>query len=237
MAKLWLNPSSIVWGAEHAVGDVFEVQVRVADAADCYAVQFGLSWDSTVLEFAEAVKGDFLEATGVSTWWFPYSKAGYSLCAYMRFQATSGVNVSPTDGLVATLKFKALKSPANTNISFVDADCTWFDSAFNTYTFTELKSASFTFGVVTPAYPKLAIINVTAPATASANETFQVLTDWRNDGESGTAWTRLVDLDANMEVSARTEFQVDKAQTGTIKQTVTMPNRSLKLHLELGHVE
>jgi len=236
LSRLFISPSTISWGAGHPIGDTFTVEVRVTDVHDCFAVQFGLEWDSTVLELVEVVKGDFLEEEGVTTWWFPYSEPGYTVCGYMRFEASSGVDVSPPDsGLVATLKFKGLKTSASTNITFTEADCVWFDSAFNSYTFTELESAVFTFGVV--AYPKLTIINVTAPSTASANETLEIKADWKNDGEAGTAWTRLIDLDTNEEVSPRTEFHVDKAQTGTVTHTVVMPNKDLKLRLEVGHVE
>jgi len=237
MAKLFLNPSSTSWGSEHTIGDVFEIQVLISDVKDCYGVQFGIEWDYSVLELAgDPIKGDFLEEAGVSTWWFPHSEAGYILCGYMRFEASSGVDVSATEnGLVATLKFKALKENSSSKISFVEVDCTWFDSSFNTYTFTSLESAIFTFGVVT--YPKITITNLTVPQTASANESFDVVVDWRNDGEGGIAWTRLLDLDANAELTPRTEFQVSKGQTGTIKNTVVMPNKNLRLRLEVGHVE
>jgi hypothetical protein len=238
LAKLYLSPSSITWGSEHAVGDTFEVQVRIADVVDCYAVQFGVTWDSTVLELTDAVKGDFLEAAGVSTWWFPSITAGQTICSYMRFQAASGVNVPATDGLVATLKFKALKANASTKISFVDADCAWYDSAFNEYAFTELQPATFTFGVP-PAvgYPKMVIVNVSAPTQASEGETFEVTVDWRNDGETGKAYTRIIDLETGLDVSPRTEFDVAKNQEGETKYLILMPNKSLKLRLELGHVE
>lgn len=316
MAKLFINPSSVAWGAEHVVGDVFTVEVRVTDVVDCYGVQFGVKWDSTVLELVEApVKGDFLEATGVTTWFYPYSEAGYALCAYLRFQATSGVNISsPNSGLVATLKFKTLKTNATTPISFVPTDSYWFDSAFTSYAFTELVPATFTFGVIPPkydltitstaggttnpapatyscdagsavtvtavpnsgynfnqwqldgvvraenpinvtmdkdhtllavfsvapppAYPKLTIVNITPPTVPMpAGQTFDFLTDWRNDAEAGTAWTRLIDLATSTELSPKTEFQVGKEQTGTIKHTVTMPNKDLRLRVEIGHVE
>jgi hypothetical protein len=236
LAKLYLKPSSVSWGSEHVVGDVFEVEVRIADVLDCYAVQFGVSWDANILECVEAVKGDFLEASGVSTWWFPSVEAGYVLCGYMRFQAASGVNVSAADGLVAKLKFKTLKQGA-TDIAFTPEDCVWFNSAWQENHFTELQPAKFSFGVPAVGYPKMVIVNVSAPAQASEGETFAVTADWRNDGEAGTAWTRLIDLDTNTEVSPRTEFQVGKGQTGTVKQSVIMPARSFKLRFEIGHVE
>jgi hypothetical protein len=235
LAKLWLNPSSINWGAEHSVGDVFEVQVRVADAADCYAVQFGVAWDANILECVEAVKGDFLEEAGVSTWWFPYSEVGLVTCAYMRFQATSGVNVSAADGLVAKLKFKTLKQGA-TDITFIPQNCAWFNSAWQEGVFTELQSVRFTFGVPV-GYPKMTIINVSAPVQASEGEVFEVKVDWRNNGQWGKAYTRIIDLETGIEVLPRTEFNVATNQQGTNKYSIKMGNKSLRLRFELGHIE
>jgi hypothetical protein len=236
MAKLYLKPSSISWGSEHSIGDTFEVEVRIADAKDCYAVQFGVSWDANVLECAETVKGDFLEASGVSTWWFPYSEIGLAICSYMRFQAASGVNVPATDGLVAKLKFKALKQGV-ADIVLNPQDCVWFNSAWQENTFTELQSAKFSFGVPAVGYPKMVIVNVSAPAQASEGEAFEVTVDWRNDGEAGKAYTRIIDLETGLEVSPRTEFDVVAKQQGTLKYSIKMGNKSLKLRLELGHIE
>jgi hypothetical protein len=236
LAKLYLKPSSVSWGSEHSVGDVFEVQVRITDASDCYAMQFGVSWDANVLECIEAIKGDFLEAAGVSTWWFPSVGAGQAVCGYMRFGAASGVNVPATDGLVATLKFKTLKQGA-TDIAFTPQDCIWYNSAWQENAFTELQPAKFAFGVPAVGYPKMVIVNVSAPTQASEDETFEVTADWRNDGQSGKAYTRIIDLETGLEVSPRTEFDVAANQQGTNKYSIKMGNKSLKLRLELGHVE
>jgi hypothetical protein len=236
MAKLYIKPSSVSWGSEHSVGDTFEVEVRIADATDCYAVQFGVKWDANILECAEAVKGDFLEASGVSTWWFPYSEAGFTVCCYMRFQAASGVNVPATDGLVAKLRFKALKQGA-TDIAFIPEDCLWFNSAGRENGFTELQSAKFSFGVPAVGYPKMVIVGVSAPTQASEGETFAVTADWRNDGQSGKAYTRIIDLETGLEVSPRTEFNVAANQQGTNRYSIKMGNKSLRLKLELGHIE
>jgi hypothetical protein len=236
MAKLYLKPSSISWGSEHSVGDIFELEVHIADATDCYAVEFGVKWDANVLECVEAVKGDFLEASGVTTWWFPSVEAGLALCSYIRFQAASGVNIPTTDGLVGKLKFKTLKQ-GTTDIAFIPEYCVWYNSAWQENAFTELQPAKFSFGVPAVGYPKMVIVNLSAPTQASEGETFEVVADWRNDGEAGTAWTRLIDLDTNTEVSPRTEFQVSKGQTGTVKQSVIMPAHSFKLRFEIGHVE
>jgi hypothetical protein len=236
MAKLYIKPSSVSWGSEHSVGDTFEVEVHIADVSDCYVVQFGVSWDAGILECAEAVKGDFLEASGVSTWWFPSVDAGFALCCYMRFQAASGVNVPATDGLVAKLRFKALKQGA-TDIAFIPEDCLWFNSALQENAFTEFQSAKFSFGVPAVGYPKMVIVNVSAPTQASEGESFEVTLDWRNDGEAGKAYTRIIDLETGLEVSPRTEFNVAANQQGTNKYSIKMANKSLKLKLELGHIE
>jgi hypothetical protein len=60
--------------------------------------------------------------------------------------------------------------------------------------------------------------------------------DWRNDGEAGTAWTRLLDLDTNVEAVPRTEFKVEKGQMGTLKFSIVMPAKNYRLRLEVGHV-
>ncbi|MEM2386108.1 MAG: cohesin domain-containing protein [Candidatus Bathyarchaeia archaeon] len=235
MSRLSINPSSIVWGAEHAVGNSFTVEVRLTDVVDCYGLQFGIEWDSNVLSLEEALKGDFLEATGVSTWWFPYSEPGYALCCYMRFEAASGVNVlAPSSGLAATLKFKVLKPmPCSTSLKFRDVDCLWFNSSYEEFTFDHLESASFVFGA--PAYPKLVLVNVSAPSQASSGEAFEVNADWRNEGEAGTAYTRLIDLDTGAEILRR-EFSVDRGETGVLKFTVIMPSKDFRLRLEVGHL-
>jgi hypothetical protein len=236
MAKLYLKPSSISWGSEHSVGDIFELEVHIADATDCYAVEFGVKWDANVLECAEAVKGDFLEASGVTTWWFPSVEAGLALCSYMRFQAASGVNIPTTDGLVGKLKFKTLKQ-GTTDIAFIPEYCVWYNSAWQENAFTELQPAKFSFGVPAVGYPKMVIVNLSAPTQASEGETFEVTLDWRNDGEAGKAYTRIIDLETGFEVSPRTEFDVAANQQGTLKYSIKMGDKSLKLRLELGHVE
>jgi hypothetical protein len=236
MAKLYIKPSSVSWGSEHSVGNIFELEVHIADATDCYAVQFGVKWDANVLECAEAVKGDFLEASGVSTWWFSSVEAGFALCGYMRFQVASGVNVPATDGLVGKLKFKALKQ-GTSDIAFTPEFCVWYNSAWQQNAFTELQPAKFSFGVPAVGYPKMVIVGVSAPSQASEGEIFEVSADWRNDGQSGKAYTRIIDLETGLEVSPRTEFNVAAKQQGTNKYSIKMGNKSLRLKLELGHIE
>jgi hypothetical protein len=103
--------------------------------------------------------------------------------------------------------------------------------------FTELQAAKFTFGVPAVGYPKMVIVNVSAPAQASEGETFEVSADWRNDGEAGKAYTRIVDLETGLEVSPRTEFNVAANQQGTNRYSIKMGNKNLRLRLELGHIE
>ncbi|MEM2386110.1 MAG: hypothetical protein QXO67_03915 [Candidatus Bathyarchaeia archaeon] len=88
-----------------------------------------------------------------------------------------------------------------------------------------------------PGYPKIVIVSVDAPSTVQAGQSFNVTVKWRNDGDAGTAWYRITDLDAGVEVLPRTEWTVAKGESGSKTVSMTMPNRSLRLRVEFGHVE
>ena len=88
-----------------------------------------------------------------------------------------------------------------------------------------------------PGYPKIVIVSVNAPSTVQQGETFTVTMNWRNDGDAGTAWYRILDLDTNEEVLPRTTWSVAEGESGSKTVSITMPARNLRLRLETGHVE
>lgn len=89
-----------------------------------------------------------------------------------------------------------------------------------------------------PGYPKISIVSVDAPSSVEAGKTFQLSINWKNDGDAGTAWRRILDLDTGAEVLTRATWTVTAGQTGTITVSLTMPSdRSLKLRVEVGHAE
>jgi len=88
-----------------------------------------------------------------------------------------------------------------------------------------------------PGYPKMSIVSVDAPSTAEAGKSFTLTVNWSNLGDAGTAWWRITDLDTGTEVLARTTWTVSVGETGSKAASITMPSRSLRLRIELGHVE
>jgi hypothetical protein len=233
LSKLFVDPATVKWGEEHEVGDSFSVNIYITDVLDCLGVQFKLYWDPAALYLEEAVKGDFLEAEGATTWWLPYYGDNYLLCGYVTMG--EGVDVQqPSRGLVAILKFKTLakkSSILDLNIN----ECLWYDST-QLHGFDSVEDGEFIFAEALPQYPRIAIVNLEKPATAYAGQEISIIADWRNDGEAGTVYTRLIDLDAGMELSRKT-FQVSNGETGVEEYLVIMPNRDLRLRVEFGHFE
>jgi len=88
-----------------------------------------------------------------------------------------------------------------------------------------------------PGYPKLSIVSVDVPASVEAGKSFTLTLSWKNNADAGTAWRRIVDLDTGGEVLTRATWSVSAGQIGTITVSITMPNRTLRLRLEVGHVE
>lgn len=88
-----------------------------------------------------------------------------------------------------------------------------------------------------PGYPKITIVSVDAPSTVETGKTFTLTISWRNDGDAGTAWYRIIDLDTGTDVLTKTSWSVAKGESGSKSVSVTMPARSLRLRIETGHVE
>ena len=88
-----------------------------------------------------------------------------------------------------------------------------------------------------PGYPKLSIVSADVPSTVEAGKSFTLTLSWKNLGDAGTGWWRIVDLDAGTEVLARSAWTVSAAETGTKSASITMPNRALRLRIEVGHTE
>jgi hypothetical protein len=92
-----------------------------------------------------------------------------------------------------------------------------------------------------PGYPKITIVSVDVPSTAEAGKSFTLTVNWKNDGDAGTAWWRIVDLDTGTEILPKSTWTVtkapDPASSGAKSASITMPNRTLNIRVELGHVE
>lgn len=75
----------------------FTVSIRVADVADLYAWQVKLDWDSALMEFVDAVEGDFLETGGRTEFnSVPDPGEGVWLSAHLTDALTPGVSGSGT---------------------------------------------------------------------------------------------------------------------------------------------
>jgi hypothetical protein len=88
-----------------------------------------------------------------------------------------------------------------------------------------------------PGYPKLSIVSVNVPSSVEAGKGFTLTLNWKNLGDAGTGWWRIVDLDTGTEVLARSAWSVSAAETGMKSASITMPNRNLRLRIEIGHTE
>ncbi|RLI83304.1 hypothetical protein DRP04_01865 [Archaeoglobales archaeon] len=86
-------------------------------------------------------------------------------------------------------------------------------------------------------YPKMVITNIDYPSSVAAGQTFNITVYYTNEGEAGTAWIRVVDLDTGEEVVPRQTFSIDAGKSGGISISFTMPDRNVRLRIELGHVE
>jgi len=231
MATLLIKPEEVRWGDEHVIGDSFNIQVYISDVENCYGVQFEIRWNSNILELVQLERGNFLEEEGVTTDWLQSYGEGYALCAYVRFQASSGVNIPrETLGLVASLTFRA-RSKGTSSIDFVAESCIWIDS-FEIHSFDKLVGSVFRFGV----YPLVKIDDLRYPEKAKHNDVVEVEIDWRNLGEDGVVWSRIIDLDTSEELG-RKQWNVKRGEVGTVLFSLSMPNRSLNLRIETGHIE
>jgi len=100
----------------------------------------------------------------------------------------------------------------------------------------DYREITITLAVPT-AYPKMVITNIDYPSSVVADQSFDITVYYRNDGEAGTAWIRAIDLDTNEEVVPRQTFSVEAGRSGSISISFTMPDRDVRLRIELGHVE
>lgn len=187
--KIFTDPPSLTWESPpHAAGETFDLEVRVTDVSDCYGVVFSIKWNTSIFELVgDPVQGDFLEEAGVSTAYMIAEvnrDAGYvSGVTYTRLGSVPGVTItSPDSGLVATLTFKVIATPAAgapiiTDITFEDTPdlpTGWSNSpaaGLVEYDFAEMAPFHFEFSVkVVPAYPPTASFTFT-PLAPKVNET------------------------------------------------------------------
>jgi len=61
--------------------------------------------------------------------------------------------------------------------------------------------------------------------------------DWKNEGESGVVWTRLIDTETNVELVERTRWRTSSGDVGTLTLEFLMPNKTLRARVEVGHEE
>ncbi|RLI83302.1 hypothetical protein DRP04_01855 [Archaeoglobales archaeon] len=228
MSKIYFKPSSITWGDEHTVGDILEATVMVADLHNCTGAYFSISFDPDIFEFLEVVRGDFLSTGLFLEGWIEDGTLNQVACITLD---------SPTDVVeesFAIIRFRVLKKDVKSAISIFEAG--WYDADYAERPFDEVDDFVFTFGVV-PVYPKLRIVDVRAPTEAYFGEVVRVEVDWENEGNSGVAWTRLVDMETNTELVERTRWQISSGDAGTLTLEFLMPNKTLKARVEVGHEE
>jgi len=226
MSRIYFKPNSVTWGDEHVVGDILEVTVMVADLHDCRGAYFSISFDPDVFELQEVIRGGFLPTGLFLEGWVKdgtLNQVGY---------ITIGDPVDVIEESFAVVRFRVLKKGVKSTISIFEAG--WFDYAEQP--FDEVDDFVFTFGVVVT-YPKIRIVDVRAPTEAYYGEVVRVEVDWENQGESGVAWIRLVDMETNVELVERTRWQTFSEDTGTLTLEFLMPNKNLKARVEVGHEE
>ena len=228
MSKIYFKPDSATWGDEHVVGDVLEVTVMVADLYGCTGAYFSISFDPGVFEFQEVAKGNFLPDGLFLEGWIENGTLNQVVCI------TLGSPTNVVEESFAVVRFRVLKKDVKSTISIFEAS--WFDADYVERSFDEVDDFVFTFGAV-PAYPKIRILDVRAPTEAYYGEAVKVEVDWGNEGESGVAWTRLVDMETNAELVERTRWQTSSGDVGTLTLQFLMPNKTLRARVEVGHEE
>ena len=228
MSRIYFKPNSVTWEDEHIVGDVLEVTIMVADLYDCTGAYFSISFDPDVFEFQEVVRGDFLPTGLFLEGWIEDGALNQVACITLA-SPTSVVEES-----FAVVRFRVLKKDIKSTISIFEAG--WYDADYVKQPFDEVGDFVFTFGVV-PAYPKIRIVDVRAPTEAYYGDIVRVEVDWENEGNSGVAWTRLVDTETNAELVERTRWQTSSGDVGTLTLEFLMPNKTLRARVEVGHEE
>ena len=109
----------------------------------------------------------------------------------------------------------------------------------NTEVIDDSKEITIELAVAPPivGYPKVVITNIDYPSSVEAGKSFDITIYWRNEGESGTAWLRVIDLDTGEEIVSRQTWSVTAGEEGSKIITFTMPSRNVRLRVEMGHVE
>lgn len=228
MSRIYFKPNSVTWGDEYAIGDILEVTVMVADLHDCTGAYFSITFDPDVFEFIEVVRGDFLSTGLFLEGWIEDGTLNQVACITL----AGPINVAEES--FAVVRFRVLKKDVKSTISIFEAG--WYDANYTEQPFDEVDDFVFTFGAV-PAYPKIRIVDVRAPTEAYYGEAVRIEVDWKNEGESGVAWTRLVDTETNVELAERTRWQTSSGDAGTLTFEFLMPNKTLKTRVEIGHEE
>jgi len=101
----------------------------------------------------------------------------------------------------------------------------------------DYRDITISLAVPPPGYPSMVITDVSYPTSVQAGNSFDVTVYWRNDGEDGTAWIKVIDLDTGDVLVPTQTWNVTAGETGTKIVSFVMPNRDVHLRIELGHVE
>jgi len=134
---IFLSPSSISWTTiTNKVNDTLTLEVRVTNVTECYLIVFSAQWNDNVIQLTNVVQGNVLEpGTSFLVATLPPSAGGdpgnpnniLGGVTYTKLGPTAhGVTIQPpSDGLVATLTFKAVLNPPagfplSTSIFFLD---------------------------------------------------------------------------------------------------------------------
>jgi hypothetical protein len=114
------------------VGDSFEWQVHITDAADLYAFQFDVMFDPLRVQAQEVLEGDFLSADGAATFFLP--GAIDNTAGTVSFTANTLLGPGPGvtgDGLLVRLLFQAIGAGPSElqfgDVVLLDSALTQFD--------------------------------------------------------------------------------------------------------------
>jgi hypothetical protein len=120
--RVFLDPSSQTVGA---VGDIFAVNVSIANVSNLYGYEFKLYYDSTVMNgTAQPVEGPFLKSAGGETFFVvpsftdsynsTYGVVWIDNTLYGSVPGVSG------DGVLVTLEFKSLAAVTSSSMHLAD---------------------------------------------------------------------------------------------------------------------
>lgn len=168
-----------------SVGQEVSISINISSAADLYAFQISLSYDSTILQYKNVSEGTFLNQGGNTTLQISPQVSGGSLFGYAvsRTGQTSGASGA---GALAVFRFTALKA-GTSNISII-SDASNFKSTRLLSSSQAVINYSKNEGTVTvggaSSQPNITLVKQVDKTSAAAGEVLTYTINYQNSGSA-----------------------------------------------------